>query len=222
VNAHLSDGDREEILGTLCRRGKVAALSLLRQKTGMEIKEAMETIDSLAQASAPARPLDGSESTGQDRPRDAESLIPLTDEDRAELREVLLRRGKVAALSLLRQKTGVNLTTAEETVRSLLEAQESAVPPTELLDLAVDFVIGPRRLDRAGKSEDFDELAGRWDRAQRDEALKRAQALYERAVALCDRRRGYRSFLAESRAMCPGFGDESYHKTWGRAMVDTR
>jgi len=117
---------RDELLDLLRRNQKIAAIKLLREDTGAGLREAKETVESITgdYIREGILPLPdntygrypGAAPSSSSVPRD---IPPIDGELEAEIRELLIRKQKIAAIRLYRDKTGAGLREAKDIVESV-------------------------------------------------------------------------------------------------------
>jgi ribosomal protein L7/L12 len=201
---------KRQITDILRRDGALPALSALREKTGMGIREAKAFIDALVVPPSPV-----------EEPPDT---VEMDDAFRQEVGVILRRDGKVAAIKAIRTRTGMSLEEAKVALLSLTPPTKFFGLPGNLLDHAARFVLGSPTPDERKR---IDEQAVKsWGENSWAAGVRRARDLAEQSYDLCDRSRNG-EFSSEEvrdrlRRLCPGFSDEIYGLAYDRGMLASR
>jgi ribosomal protein L7/L12 len=121
-----------DVRAALQRGETIEAIKLLRHATGLGLKECKDAIDAYVAGHPPTLPL---------RPAAAQHGLPglpASGEVPADVLAVLVRDGKIAAIKLLRERTGLGLKEAKDAIE--------AVPAARLpMTAAPAARTGPRR-----------------------------------------------------------------------------
>jgi ribosomal protein L7/L12 len=200
---------RREIHAILHSDGKLAALAALRSRTGMDLGEAKAVIEAMLEPS-----------TGPDLAKPGGAM---DEKLREELRVILRKNGKVAAVAALRTRTGAGVAAASAIVDELMPAASALRLPTKLLDLAADFVITSRSSAERARIEE--QAIGHWGKAPWEAGVARGRELTKYSYELCDRARSGEFSVKEVeerlRDACPGFGEDAYSSAFQRGMLDS-
>jgi hypothetical protein len=148
----------------------------------------------------------------------------LTDQETAELRELLVRGDTIAAIARYRALTGATLPDAAQALQAFSggDAGPDALPP-ELLDAVV-------RAERAKWSDDAARLASelrmRWPETKILKARVRVSALFAAAWDAAERVRSgdleIGEAWAELKQRQPGFSDAAYREAAAHGMEASR
>ena len=104
----------QNVLEAIQRRNLIEAIKLLREQTGLGLKEAKELVDHHTQANTPAT----SGAVPETLPRSAA--------------EALKQGSKIEAIRLLRQETGIGLKEARSLVEANAEQTQGVLSPGEV------------------------------------------------------------------------------------------
>lgn len=103
-----ADALREEISRLLAQGGKLEAIKLMREKTGMELTEAKKAVEAVAREESIVPPAPGLAAT-----------IQRAQEMSEEVRRLAAKGQKIEAIKLLREKSGIGLKEAKDLVDRL-------------------------------------------------------------------------------------------------------
>ena len=206
----MDEETRRQIIDILGTDGKMPALSALREKTGMGLREAVAFIDSLvlppSQTDEPPR------------------VVEMDDAFRREVGVILRRDGQVAAITAIRARTGMSLSEAQVALLGLTPAPKFFGLPGKLLEQAARFALGRPSADERKRIDE--ESVRSWGENSWAAAVKRARDLDDQSYDLCDRSRNG-EFAADEverrlRTLCPGFSNEIYALAYERGMISSR
>jgi len=102
------DALREEVTHLLAQGGKLEAIKLMREKTGMGLAEAKEAVEAVAREDSIVPPAPGLAATMQ-----------RAQEMSEEVRRLAAKGQKIEAIKLLREKSGIGLKEAKDLVDRL-------------------------------------------------------------------------------------------------------
>ncbi len=98
----------DEVRVLVAQGNKIAAIKLVREQTGMGLKEAKDYVEALPLAGASALP-----------PARDPRAAGLAEHDLAEIRALAAQGNKIAAIKLVREQTGMGLKEAKDYVEAL-------------------------------------------------------------------------------------------------------
>lgn len=101
-----------EIKGMLANRKKIEAIKLMRERTGMGLAEAKTAVEAIGNSGA---------------------TLPLSNELVGEIKELVEKGEKIAAIKLLRERTGLGLAEAKLGVEMMANPQQAAAHLGRLL-----------------------------------------------------------------------------------------
>jgi len=123
VDPQLSQGDRAEVARLLAEGNKIAAIKLVRERTGLGLAEAKEFVEHGDFGSAAPRQPGATEEDPSRRsgPWAAEETRSgsLSPADMAEVARELAKGRKIQAIKLVRERTGMGLKEAKDFVEDL-------------------------------------------------------------------------------------------------------
>ena len=203
-----------QIADILRKDGAIPALSALRERTGMGIREAKAFVDAIVLPPSPPP-------SSIDEPPAA---VEMDETCRREVGVILRRDGKLAAILALRARMAMSLEEAQVALLSLTPPTKFFGLPGNLLEHAARVALGSPSADERKRIDG--QAVKSWGENSWAAGVRRARDLEDQSYDQCDRSRNgefsSEEVLDRLRRLCPGFSDEIYGLAYDRGMLASR